>query len=49
MVSEECFGYLKAPVIRVAAPDTPCPFSPPLEDEYIPGIKNIKKAIKKII
>ncbi|MDD5660071.1 MAG: alpha-ketoacid dehydrogenase subunit beta, partial [Actinomycetota bacterium] len=46
MVSEECFGYLKAPVIRVAAPDTPCPFSPPLEDEYIPGIKNIKKAIK---
>jgi acetoin:2,6-dichlorophenolindophenol oxidoreductase subunit beta len=49
MVCEECFEYLKAPVIRVAEPDTPCPFSPPLEDEYIPGIKNIREAVKKII
>ena len=48
-VSEECFDYLDAPIIRVAAPDTPCPFSPPLEDAYIPGIKEIKEAIKKIL
>jgi pyruvate/2-oxoglutarate/acetoin dehydrogenase E1 component len=48
-VSEECFDYLDAPVTRVAAPDTPCPFSPPLEDEYIPGVNEIKGAIKKIL
>ena len=48
-VSEECFDYLDAPVMRVAAPDTPCPFSPPLEDEYIPGADEIKEAIKKIL
>ncbi len=48
-VSEECFDWLDAPVIRVAAPDTPCPFSPPLEDEFIPGVKEIKEAIKKIL
>ena len=48
-VSEECFDYLDAPVVRVAAPDTPCPFSPPLEDAYIPGAGQIKEAIKKIL
>ncbi len=48
-VTEQCFDWLDAPIIRVAAPDTPCPFSPPLEDEYIPGKKNIKEAIQKIL
>ena len=48
-VSEECFDYLDAPVTRVAAPDTPCPFSPPLEDEYIPGTDEIRDAIKRIL
>ena len=48
MVAEELIDYLDAPIIRVAAPDTPCPFSPPLEDAYIPGEKQIKDAIKKI-
>ena len=48
-VTEHCFDWLDAPIVRVAAPDTPCPFSPPLEDEYIPGKKNIKEAIQKIL
>ena len=49
MISEECFDVLDAPVIRVAAPDTPCPFSPPLEDAFIPGKEAIRKAVEKII
>jgi pyruvate dehydrogenase E1 component beta subunit len=48
VVSEECFDWLDAPIARVAAPDTPCPFSPPLEAEYIPGPEEIKDAIYKI-
>ena len=49
IVAEEAIDYLDAPIIRVAAPDTPCPFSPPLEDEYIPGEEEIKNALKKVI
>ena len=49
MISEECFDVLDAPVTRVAAPDTPCPFSPPLEDAFIPGKEEIRKAVSKII
>jgi pyruvate/2-oxoglutarate/acetoin dehydrogenase E1 component len=49
MISEECFDVLDAPVIRVAAPDTPCPFSPPLEDAFIPGKEEIRKAVSKLI
>ena len=49
IVSEECFDWLDAPIIRVAAPDTPCPFSPPLEDEYIPGADEIEQAVRKVL
>lgn len=49
IVAEEAIDYLDAPIIRVTAPDTPCAFSPPLEDAYIPGEEEIKKAIKKVI
>ena len=36
VVAEEAFEYLDAPVRRVAALDTPVPFAPPLEREYLP-------------
>lgn len=49
IVAEEAIDYLDAPIVRVTAPDTPCAFSPPLEDEYIPGTEEIKDAIKKVI
>ena len=37
IVAEEAFDYLDAPIIRVTAPFTHCPFSPPLEAEYVPN------------
>jgi len=49
IITEEMFDYLDAPVIRIGAPDTPCPFSPPLEKAYIPGIDQLRVAVKKII
>jgi len=49
MVAEEMITYLDAPIIRIGAPDTPCPFSPPLEKAYIPGERQIREAIKKIM
>ena len=41
IVSKEAFGYLDAPIERVAAPDTPVPFSPTLEDAYLPNPEKI--------
>lgn len=49
MVAEEALDYLDAPVQRVAEPDTPIPFSPPLEQYVIPDEKAIIKAVKKVV
>jgi pyruvate/2-oxoglutarate/acetoin dehydrogenase E1 component len=49
VVAEEAIDYLDAPIKRVAEPDTPIPFSPPLEKHVIPNEKSIIKAVKEII
>ena len=49
MVAEEAFGALKAPIVRVAPPDIPVPFSPPMEQFYIPNEKQLIDAIKKVL
>ena len=49
LVAEERLTYLDAPIIRIGAPDTPCPFSPPLEAAYIPGEREIREAINNIL
>jgi pyruvate dehydrogenase E1 component beta subunit len=43
-VQEEAFDDLDAPVARVGAPFTPAPFSPPLEDAFLPGAEEIVRA-----
>jgi acetoin:2,6-dichlorophenolindophenol oxidoreductase subunit beta len=40
-VQAAAFDHLDAPVVRVGAPFTPVPFSPPLEDAYLPGADDI--------
>ncbi|MHA7843039.1 MAG: alpha-ketoacid dehydrogenase subunit alpha/beta [Winogradskyella sp.] len=35
MIMEECFEYLDAPVKRVASMETPIPFAPQLEQQYL--------------
>jgi len=49
VVAEEALDYLDAPVKRVAEPDTPIPFSPPLEQYVIPTEKTIVKAVKEVV
>jgi len=36
LINQHCFEYLDAPVVRVAALDTPVPFAPNLENEFMP-------------
>ena len=49
MVAEKAFDYLDAPIVRVGAPFTPVPFSPPLEQEFIPSEEKIIQAAKKMM
>ncbi|MGQ4912605.1 MAG: alpha-ketoacid dehydrogenase subunit beta [Candidatus Thorarchaeota archaeon] len=49
MVQEEAFDWLDAPIKRVNAPDTPVPFSPPLEQFFIPDEKRIAQAVRDIV
>jgi 2-oxoisovalerate dehydrogenase E1 component beta subunit len=41
LVNEHVFEYLDGPVVRVTAPDTPVPFSPPLEAAFLPNTAKI--------
>jgi 2-oxoisovalerate dehydrogenase E1 component beta subunit len=43
-ITENVFEYLDGPIVRVTAPDTPIPYSPPLEEAFLP---NVEKVIEK--
>lgn len=48
-LAEEMLDYLIAPIKRVAAPDTPAPFSPAMAKFYVPDTEKIVKAVKETI
>ena len=48
-VDENCFGFLDAPIRRVAAPDTPVPFAPVMEEFYVPSTEKIVRAAQDLI
>jgi 2-oxoisovalerate dehydrogenase E1 component beta subunit len=47
-IAEEAFEWLDAPVLRVASLDTPVPYSPTLEDYYLPQTKDVLDAARKL-
>ena len=47
-ISEKVFEYLDGPILRVASLDTPVPYSPPLEDFFMPNTTIIKNAARKL-
>jgi 2-oxoisovalerate dehydrogenase E1 component beta subunit len=47
-IAEEAFEDLDGPVKRIAAPDTPVPFSPTLEKAYIPQVEDVVKGLKEL-
>lgn len=49
IIAERGFEYLDAPVVRVTAPDTPVPYSPPLEEAYIPQTADVVKAAQLLL
>jgi 2-oxoisovalerate dehydrogenase E1 component beta subunit len=47
-LSEDCFDHLDGPILRIAAPDTPVPFSTPLEEYFLPNAGDVVAAAKKL-
>ncbi|HET6676482.1 MAG TPA: alpha-ketoacid dehydrogenase subunit beta [Nitrospiraceae bacterium] len=47
-LSEDCFDHLDGPIMRIAAPDTPVPFSTPLEEYFLPNAGDVVAAAKKL-
>jgi 2-oxoisovalerate dehydrogenase E1 component beta subunit len=47
-IAEEAFEDLDAPVKRIAAPDTPVPFSPVLEKAYIPQVEDVVAGLRQL-
>jgi 2-oxoisovalerate dehydrogenase E1 component beta subunit len=48
IIAEEAFEWLDAPVVRVASLDTPVPYSPPLEEYYLPQTRDVVDAARKL-
>ncbi|UCF95774.1 MAG: hypothetical protein JSW39_29805 [Desulfobacterales bacterium] len=49
LAAEKAFDYMDAPIMRVAAPFTPVPFSPALEKEFIPSEEKIMATVKQVM
>ena len=49
LIGERCFEDLDGPIVRVTAPDTPIPFSPPLERAILPQSSDIQEACRELL
>jgi pyruvate/2-oxoglutarate/acetoin dehydrogenase E1 component len=49
IVAEHAFEDLDGPVRRVATPDAPIPFSPPLEQALLPSVDRVKEAARELL
>jgi 2-oxoisovalerate dehydrogenase E1 component beta subunit len=48
LLAEDCFDCLDGPVLRVAAPDTPVPFSTPMEEFFLPKVGDVVAAARTL-
>jgi 2-oxoisovalerate dehydrogenase E1 component beta subunit len=49
IIQEEAFESLDAPVRVIGALDTPVPYSPPLEDVFLPGEAEVERAARLLV
>jgi pyruvate/2-oxoglutarate/acetoin dehydrogenase E1 component len=49
LIAERAFEDLDGPVIRVATPDVPIPFSPPLEQAVLPNVDRVREACRELL
>lgn len=46
-IASDAFNYLDAPVLRVTSPDCPVPYSPPLEEAFLPQAADVIAAVRR--
>ena len=46
IISEHAFDYLDGPLVRIAAPDTPVPFSETLERAFLPSVEDVMVKVR---
>ncbi len=49
LIAEHGFEDLDGPVVRVASPDVPIPFSPPLEAAVLPSVDRVREACRQLL
>ena len=49
IIQEEAFEFLDAPVRIIGALDTPVPYSPPLENYFLPSEEEIERAARRLL
>ncbi|HZO79681.1 MAG TPA: alpha-ketoacid dehydrogenase subunit beta [Solirubrobacteraceae bacterium] len=49
LIAQRGFEDLDGPVVRVATPDVPIPFSPPLEQAVLPSVDRIREACHELL
>jgi pyruvate/2-oxoglutarate/acetoin dehydrogenase E1 component len=47
-VAEHAFSWLDGPVTRLCCPDTPVPYSPTLEDAYLPNVDKLAAKVREL-
>jgi pyruvate/2-oxoglutarate/acetoin dehydrogenase E1 component len=49
LIAEHAFEDLDGPVRRVASPNVPIPFSPPLEQAVLPSVERVREACRELL
>ena len=47
-IAEQSFEFLDGPIVRITAPDTPVPYSAPLEEFFLPNARKIADAARRL-
>jgi 2-oxoisovalerate dehydrogenase E1 component beta subunit len=49
IINEEAFDWLDAPIVRITSKDTPVPFSPPLEEWFLPNADDVVREARRLM
>ena len=47
-ITESVWEHLDGPIVRVTAPDTPVPYSPPLEEAFLPNVEKVLEKAREL-
>jgi 2-oxoisovalerate dehydrogenase E1 component beta subunit len=48
IINEDAFDDLDGPIVRITAPDTPVPFSPPQEEFFLPKVSDVVREARRL-